>query len=185
MVNKIKTLKNLNKKFPRFQLETLLAIIDCIEDEVTIFPITSNPGTNEPVKPIFEHPLTPTCDNKVTCTTDNYYPSVTLTAKGDIPQEYYGYCKCTETVNDNGKEETNEVVATNDNGDVHVYVNGEECGMEFPAKSKKQPHLCDKTSCNVNILTEENTLEEKIDEYMNDDLFDSVYGEAIKKIFAQ
>lgn len=30
MVNIIQTLKNLNKEFPRYQLETLLKIVDCI-----------------------------------------------------------------------------------------------------------------------------------------------------------
>ena len=158
MVNKIKTLKNLNKKFPRFQLETLLTIIDCIEDEINIFPVTPNPGVNEPIKPIFETPYTPTCDNsnRVASTTDQYNPNLTLTAtKEYTPQEYYEYIKCKETSIENGEEESNEVVATNDNGDVHVYLNGEECGVEFPAKSKKCPHLSDKTSCKVNILTEE------------------------------
>lgn len=159
MVNKIKTLKNLNKKFPRFQLETLLTIIDCIEDEINIFPVTQNPGVNEPIKPIFETPYIPTCDdsNRVASTTDQYNPNLTLTAttKEYTPQEYYEYIKCKETSIENGKEETNEVIATNDNGDVHVYLNGEDCGVEFPAKSKKCPHLSDKTSCKVNILTEE------------------------------
>ena len=175
MVNKIKTLKNLNKKFPRFQLETLLTIIDCIEDEVTVFPVT--PNTSEPLKPFFETPYTPTCSNRVTSTTDDYNPSCTLTAKESTPQEFYGYYKCTETTNENGEEESNEVVATNDNGDVHVYVNGEECGIEFPAKSKKCPHLSDKTSSKVNILTEED--DDDVDDNMN------MYDEILEKIFKQ
>lgn len=33
MIDAIKTLKNLNKKFPRFQLNTLLDILDCIEEK--------------------------------------------------------------------------------------------------------------------------------------------------------
>lgn len=37
MIDTIKTLKNLNKKFPRFQLNTLFEILDCIEEkEITI-----------------------------------------------------------------------------------------------------------------------------------------------------
>lgn len=177
MVNKIKTLKNLNKKFPRFQLETLLTIIDCIEDEVTIFPVTPDPKVNEPLKPFFETPYTPTCINQVASTTDAYNPSCTLTAKESTPQQYYTYYKCTETTNENGEEETNEVVATNDNGDVHVYVNGDECGIEFPAKSKKCPHLSDKTSSKVNILTEED--DDDVDDNMN------MYDEILEKIFKQ
>ena len=149
MVNKIKTLKNLNKKFPRFQLETLLTIIDCIEDEVAIFPVNKSNST-------FEPPFKVTCSNKVT--TDQYRPDCTLTAQGEPLNESYTYCKYSETTNNNGEETTNEIVATDDNGDVHVYVNGDECGMEFPPKSKKQPHLCDKTSCKVNILTEADEL---------------------------
>lgn len=40
MIDTIKTLKNLNKKFPRFQLNTLFEILDCIEEksEITTFP---------------------------------------------------------------------------------------------------------------------------------------------------
>lgn len=40
MIDTIKTLKNLNKKFPRFQLNTLLDILDCIEEkpEITTIP---------------------------------------------------------------------------------------------------------------------------------------------------
>ena len=34
MINVIQTLKNLNKEFPRFQLETLLKIVECIQDDV-------------------------------------------------------------------------------------------------------------------------------------------------------
>lgn len=33
MIDTIKTLKNLNKKFPRFQLNTLFEILDCIEEK--------------------------------------------------------------------------------------------------------------------------------------------------------
>ena len=33
MINVIQTLKNLNKEFPRFQLETLLKIIECIQED--------------------------------------------------------------------------------------------------------------------------------------------------------
>lgn len=35
MIDTIKTLKNLNKKFPRFQLNTLFEILDCIEEKET------------------------------------------------------------------------------------------------------------------------------------------------------
>lgn len=40
MIDTIKTLKNLNKKFPRFQLNTLFEILDCIEEkpEITTIP---------------------------------------------------------------------------------------------------------------------------------------------------
>lgn len=177
MVNKIQTLKNLNKKFPRFQLETLLSIIDCIEDEINIFPVTQN-STEEPIKPFFEPPYNPTCSNRITSTTDDYNPNCTLTAKENTPQEYYTYYKCTETTNDNGEEETNEVVATDDNGKIKVYLNGKECGVEFPAKSKKCPHLCDKTSCNVNIITNEEDDEDE--EYDNDNM--NKYDELFEKI---
>lgn len=182
MVNKIKTLKNLNKKFPRFQLETLLTIIDCIEDEVTVFPITTqNQTSDSPIKPIFEPPFNPTCDNRVTSTTDNYNPTATLVATGEPFQEHYGYCKYSETSNVDGKEETNEVVATDDNGSIHVYVNGDDCGIEFPPRSKKQHHLCDKTSCNVNIITDESkTL---LEEFLNDDIIEDLKNELSKKIF--
>ena len=33
MINVIQTLKNLNKEFPRFQLETLLKIVECIQED--------------------------------------------------------------------------------------------------------------------------------------------------------
>ena len=36
MINVIQTLKNLNKEFPRFQLETLLKIVECIQEDVQI-----------------------------------------------------------------------------------------------------------------------------------------------------
>lgn len=178
MVNKIKTLKNLNQKFPRFQLETLLTIIDCIEDEINIFPVTQNStGVNEPIKPFFEPPYNPTCTNRVA--TDQYNPNTTLTAtKEYTPQEYYEYIKCRETSNENGEEETNELVATNSNGDVHVYVNGEECGMEFPAKSKKCPHLSDKTSCKINILTDEEDNDYDNDKY--DEYFEKISKQTYK-----
>ena len=179
MVNKIKTLKNLNQKFPRFQLETLLTIIDCIEDEVSVFPINTTAQTKT-----FEPPYKVTClNNKANCTTtDQYNPNSTITAAEYTPQEYYQYIKCKETSNKNGEEETNEVVATNDNGDVHVYVNGEECGIEFPAKSKKCPHLCDKTSCKTNIITEEDDMHQEEDDYDNDDDNDNEYDDILKKI---
>lgn len=177
MVNKIKTLKNLNKKFPRFQLETLLTIIDCIEDEVSVFPINTIAQTKT-----FEPPYEVTCvSNTANCsTTDQYNPNSTLTAKEYTPQEYYEYIKCKETTNENGNEETNEIIATNDNGDVHVYVNGDECGVEFPPKSKKCPHLCDKTSCKVNILTEE---DDEDDDNVNsecDELFEKIIKQSYK-----
>lgn len=43
MINVIQTLKNLNKEFPRFQLETLLKIVECIQDD----PIINYPPTWE------------------------------------------------------------------------------------------------------------------------------------------
>lgn len=43
MINVIQTLKNLNKEFPRYQLETLLKIIECIQDD----PIINYPPTWE------------------------------------------------------------------------------------------------------------------------------------------
>ena len=36
MINVIQTLKNLNKEFPRFQLETLLKIVECIQEDPQI-----------------------------------------------------------------------------------------------------------------------------------------------------
>ena len=36
MINVIQTLKNLNKEFPRYQLETLLKIVECIQEDVQI-----------------------------------------------------------------------------------------------------------------------------------------------------
>lgn len=36
MINVIQTLKNLNKEFPRFQLETLLKIVECIQEDYSI-----------------------------------------------------------------------------------------------------------------------------------------------------
>lgn len=33
MIDKIQTLKNLNKKFPRYKVETLLDILDCYADD--------------------------------------------------------------------------------------------------------------------------------------------------------
>ena len=177
MVNKIKTLKNLNQKFPRFQLETLLTIIDCIEDEVSVFPINTTAQTKT-----FDPPFKVTClNNNANCsTTDQYNPNSTITATEAPFNESYGYYKCTETTNVNGDEETNEVIATNDNGDVHVYVNGDECGVEFPAKSKKCPHLSDKTSCKINVLTEE---DKELDEDYDNDNCLREYDEIIKRFF--
>lgn len=78
MIDAIKTLKNLNKKFPRFQLNTLLDILDCIEEkeESTIwYPPTITPSIYTPTtitctdldtsecKP--EYTSASTCDNQM------------------------------------------------------------------------------------------------------------------------
>lgn len=57
MINVIQTLKNLNKEFPRYQLETLLKIIECIQDD----PIIKYPDYPD-IK------TTPWWNNQVTCT---------------------------------------------------------------------------------------------------------------------
>ena len=56
MIDTIKTLKNLNKKFPRFQLNTLFEILDCIEEkeEITTIPWCT------PITPTYT-PSTITC----------------------------------------------------------------------------------------------------------------------------
>lgn len=187
MINKIKTLKNLNKKFPRFQLETLLTIMDCIEDEINIFPIDTIANTNDTV---LKPPFNPTCEtsNRVCSTTDNYNQNSTLTATLPTPQvnnnsNYVGYCSMSETAPDGT---VYKITAKNDNGheEYHAYVNDEEVGMEFPPKSKKQPHLCDKTSCKVNILTEEEP-KDTLDVFFEDNFYNDNGDEIFEKIIKQ
>ena len=43
MINVIQTLKNLNKEFPRFQLETLLKIVECIQEDYQTYKTYEDP----------------------------------------------------------------------------------------------------------------------------------------------
>lgn len=65
MIDTIKTLKNLNKKFPRFQLNTLFEILDCIEEkeEITTIPWCT------PITPTYT-PSTITCTDTSASTHD-------------------------------------------------------------------------------------------------------------------
>lgn len=86
MIDTIKTLKNLNKKFPRFQLNTLFEILDCIEEKPelttipwkaptytppTIIPTTITCTDTSPSKHICtdlnacENTISSTCDNQM------------------------------------------------------------------------------------------------------------------------
>jgi len=81
MIDTIKTLKNLNKKFPRFQLNTLFEILDCIEEkEITISTPWCTPTLPTPTftpstitctdtdissKCNSEYTSTSTCDNQM------------------------------------------------------------------------------------------------------------------------
>lgn len=58
MIDTIKTLKNLNKKFPRFQLNTLFEILDCIEEKPEL---TTIPWEAPTYTPPTITPLTITC----------------------------------------------------------------------------------------------------------------------------
>jgi hypothetical protein len=42
MINVIQTLKNLNKEFPRFQLDTLIKIVECVVEK-SEYPVWSSP----------------------------------------------------------------------------------------------------------------------------------------------
>jgi len=47
MINVIQTLKNLNKEFPRFQLDTLIKIVECVVEKPeykTYNPVWSSPN---------------------------------------------------------------------------------------------------------------------------------------------
>lgn len=62
MIDTIKTLKNLNKKFPRFQLNTLFEILDCIEEkEENTITTTWPPTITTPI-----YPTTITCTDTST-----------------------------------------------------------------------------------------------------------------------
>lgn len=53
MINVIQTLKNLNKEFPRYQLETLLKIVECIQDDPIIkYPDWLNDNTTWKTCPV-------------------------------------------------------------------------------------------------------------------------------------
>lgn len=71
MIDTIKTLKNLNKKFPRFQLNTLFEILDCIEEKEEKPEITTIPWCT-PITPTYT-PSTITCTDASTheCTNLN------------------------------------------------------------------------------------------------------------------
>jgi len=166
MVNKIKTLKNLNKEFPRFQLETLLKIMDCIEEEIQLFPINTSATTNNPLNPPFEPYCSTTDSIDESDEKSSAISCSKINSNIEVPTATYtGYCSMSETDTEGN---TYKVTATNDNGkeEYHAYVNDEEVGVEFPPKSKKQPHLCDKTSHKVNILTdrEKKTIDDFIDD---------------------
>lgn len=64
MIDTIKTLKNLNKKFPRFQLNTLFEILDCIEEKEEKPEITTIPWCT-PITPTYT-PSTITCTDAST-----------------------------------------------------------------------------------------------------------------------
>lgn len=176
MVNKIQTLRNLNQKFPRFQLETLLTIVDCIEEDQITSPTTTDPWKITPLTtPVYYNTDNVTCN--ATDALNTQYPD---------NANHIGYCKITTCTNNNGDINESELVATDNNGERHVYLNGEECGLEFPPKSKKHPHLCDKTSCNVNILEDEEPEEDNDYEFNTDDNDNDTntkLNEAIEVIF--
>lgn len=69
MIDTIKTLKNLNKKFPRFQLNTLFEILDCIEEkpEITTFPWEAPTYTPPTITPL-TITCTDTSDSTHECT---------------------------------------------------------------------------------------------------------------------
>ena len=64
MIDTIKTLKNLNKKFPRFQLNTLFEILDCIEEKPEI---TTIPWESPTYTPSTITPFTITCTSPHEC----------------------------------------------------------------------------------------------------------------------
>lgn len=45
MINVIQTLKNLNKEFPRFQLDTLIKIVECVVEK-SEYPLWSSASTD-------------------------------------------------------------------------------------------------------------------------------------------
>lgn len=201
MIDKIKTLKNLNKKFPRYQLETLLTIIDCIE-EYELQPL------NEitPVKTPFTPPYTITCDdnsnkNEVTVNPEWIYrpedgpvyntPNITTTNNSNqnisVSNNNPIISRCTaSTTLVNDGENTYECTYKNKDGEeeCHTYVNGEEkdLGIEFPPHSKKQHHLSDKTSKNVNILTKESK-DISLEDIFDSDLIKQLCHDIVKEIF--
>lgn len=69
MINVIQTLKNLNREFPRYQLDTLIKIVECICDE----PILNTTACTDWSK------VEPWINYKVTCDTPNTFVYNTTT----------------------------------------------------------------------------------------------------------
>lgn len=69
MINVIQTLKNLNREFPRFQLDTLIKIVECICDE-SILKTTTYPDWSK---------IEPWINYRVTADTPNTFVYNTTT----------------------------------------------------------------------------------------------------------
>ena len=147
----IKTLENLNKEFPRFQLSTLLKIVECIEER-------KNNCYYKPYEPWYETKPTITCS---TYNNTNNIPKdeIKCTCKGEEKKKENNFnYKITKQ---EAKYENGELVE----GKTYINDNGEitrsSVGTVFPP-SKKNEGI---TSHNQKVLTEESD-NDNDDEYV-------------------
>lgn len=94
MINVIQTLKNLNKEFPRYQLETLLKIVECIQDD----PIINYPTTWEDWR------VEPWKNYTVTCGEDPSRFIYNTTTKNHTPDK----TSYKQTITSEGEQATDE-----------------------------------------------------------------------------
>ena len=62
MIDFKKTIINLHKAFPDKDLDELIKIIECIEEQISTNPLPGNPIPREPYKDPFEPPWTTSSD---------------------------------------------------------------------------------------------------------------------------
>lgn len=60
MINFKETIKNLHKTFPEKDLDELIKIIECVEEQMDFSPVPNIPIPREPFKDPFSSPFTVT-----------------------------------------------------------------------------------------------------------------------------